>query len=132
MAERDVQDDLKYTKQHEWVRVEGETATVGITDFAQQALGEVTYIELPEPGTEVEQGKELAVVESLKAASDVYAPASGTVASVNPDLEDQPDLINTDPYGAGWLCTIEGVGESELGRLLSSGQYRELLNQEES
>jgi len=130
MAETNVPADLKYTKEHEWVRVEGEAATIGVTDFAQNALGEVTFVELPEVGAEAVAGEELAVVESLKAASDVFAPVSGMVAAVNEALEDEPNAINADPYGAGWLCKIEGIDEAGLAALLTPEQYEALLSKE--
>ena len=127
-----VPDDLKYTDRHEWVRLEDGTATIGVTDFAQNALGEVSYVELPEPGWKVAQGKEFAVVESLKAASDVYAPVSGRVAAVNDALEAEPNRINADPYGEGWLCKVEGFDPAELAALLSPEQYTELISEEEA
>ena len=132
MGGANIPDDLKYTKDHEWVRVDGETATFGITDFAQNALGEVTYVELPEPGAELAKGDDFAVVESLKAASDVYAPLSGNVAAVNGDLEAEPKKVNEDPYGEGWLCRVEGIDIPELDGLLSPGQYAELISKEEA
>ncbi len=131
MAETKIPEGLKYTNEHEWVRVEGSTGTVGITDFAQRALGEVTYVELPEVGAELTKGAEVAVVESLKAASDVYAPVSGTVVAVNGLLDAEPDKVNADPYGAGWLCQVEGVNQADLAQLLTSEQYRGLLAEEE-
>jgi len=130
MSESHVPEDLRYTGQHEWVRLEGTEATVGITDFAQHALGEVTYVELPEVGTEVAHGGELAVVESLKAASDVYAPVAGRVLAVNSALEDEPKRINENPYGEGWLCKLVGVDSAGLDALLTAAQYRQLLEQE--
>jgi len=130
MPETSVPDDLRYTRQHEWVRVEGGSATIGITDFAQSALGEVTYVELPEVGAKLSQGKEFAVVESLKAASDVYAPLSGTVAAVNEKLEEEPKTVNTAPYGDGWLCKLNEIQEADLGDLLSPEQYAALLAEE--
>ena len=132
MTAPEVPADLKYTEQHEWVRAEGGTATFGITDFAQNALGEVTYVELPEPGTDLARDKEFAVVESLKAASDVYAPVSGKVAEVNAALDADPKKINDDPYGEGWLCKVDGVDQAELGCLLSHEQYAELIAKEEN
>ena len=132
MAQTNVPEDVKYTNQHEWVRVEGRTATVGITDFAQHALGEVTYVELPQLGAKMTQGKECAVVESLKAASDVYAPVGGEVVGVNDALEADPKAINADPYGSGWLCKLDGADQAELATLLSPEQYAELLSKEEA
>jgi len=131
MADTRVPADLLYTTQHEWVRVEGANATFGITDFAQHALGEVTYVELPEVGAPLAQGKEFAVVESLKAASDVYAPIGGKVTAVNSALADTPNTVNADPYGQGWLCKLQGVDKAQLPKLLSPKQYEELLSKEE-
>jgi glycine cleavage system H protein len=130
MPDSKIPDDLRYTTDHEWIRFESGRATVGITDHAQDALGEVTYVELPEAGTAIEQQRELAVVESLKAASDVYAPVGGTVTEANAALEDEPNTINADPYGAGWICKLDGVDESQLSYLLTADQYRELLASE--
>ena len=127
-----VPDDRKYTKDHEWVCVEGDTATVGVTDFAQGALGEVTYVELPVVGAVLTPGQEFAVVESLKAASDVYAPVSGTVFAVNDVLEKEPNTVNADPYGGGWLCKVEGIDPADTDRLLSPEQYQELLDSEDA
>ena len=132
MAETQVPEDLKYTNEHEWVRLEGGTATVGITDFAQRALGEITYVELPEIGAALTKGAEFAVVESLKAASDVYAPVGGTVVAVNGLLEAEPNKVNADPYGEGWLCQVEGADQADLAQLLTPEQYRELLAKEEA
>lgn len=123
--------ELKYTREHEWIRVEGDAATIGITDYAQNALGDITYVELPEVGALLKQGKELAVVESAKAASDVFAPTSGTVAEVNTALADSPELINQEPYGAGWFCRVTGVPAKELESLLSAGEYEQLIAAEE-
>ncbi|HEU5086612.1 MAG TPA: glycine cleavage system protein GcvH, partial [Roseiflexaceae bacterium] len=104
--------DLQYTKTHEWLRVEGEEATTGITDYAQDALGDVVYVDLPEVGMEFEAGAPFGAVESVKAASDLYMPAAGTITEVNSALLDSPELINSDPYGAGWMIKFtvaEGV-----------------------
>ena len=103
--------ELKYTKDHEWLRIEGDVATIGITDHAQNALGDVVFVDLPEPGRMVEAGEAIAVVESVKAASDVYAPISGRVTEVNAALVDEPALINAEPTGAGWFFKIVAVGE---------------------
>lgn len=132
MPEYRVPADLGYTKNHEWVRADAGSVTVGITDFAQNALGEVTYVELPDAGAELEQGKEFAVVESLKAASDVYAPVSGTVAAVNEKLEEEPKMVNAAPYGDGWLCKLSKIQEAELAALLSPEQYAELISSNEA
>ncbi len=116
--------DLKYTKTHEWVRDNGDgTVTVGITDHAQELLGDVVYVELPEVGASVTAEEACAVVESVKAASDVYAPVSGEVAEVNDLLEDEPGTINSDPYGEGWLFSIEINDATELDDLLDADGY---------
>jgi glycine cleavage system H protein len=125
-----IQQDLFYTKEHEWVRVEGATAFVGISDHAQEQLGDITYVELPAVGKKLAQFEELGVVESVKAASDVYAPLAGTVASVNESLNDHPEVINTDPYGNGWLCSLAGVNRDELKNLMTADQYKALLEKE--
>ncbi len=118
---------LHYTKEHEWVRLEGDSAVVGLTDFAQDQLGDITYVELPEPGARVEQMGEMCVVESVKAAADVYAPLAGTVAEVNAALEDAPELINQDCYGGGWLVKLEGFDRAELDNLMDAAAYTRLL-----
>ncbi len=116
--------DLKYTRTHEWVRDNGDgTVTVGITDHAQELLGDVVYVELPEVGSEVTAEQACAVVESVKAASDVYAPVSGQVAEVNELLEEEPGTINSDPYGEGWLFSIELSDAGELDGLLDADAY---------
>ncbi len=122
-----VPDDLLYTNSHEWVRVEGDTATIGITDFAQDQLSDLTFVELPAGGDELESGKEVAVVESVKAASDVYSPLTGTVTEVNSELEDQPELLNSDPFGKGWLFKVSMSNKSELDNLLDPAAYKALL-----
>ena len=115
--------NLKYTKSHEWVRVEGSTAVVGITDHAQNELTDVVYVEVPTVGARVEAGKECAVVESVKAASDIYAPVSGDVGAVNEELSGAPELLNQDPYGKGWMFTITMSDPGELDELLSADDY---------
>lgn len=122
-----VPENLKYTKTHEWVRVDKETITVGITDFAQHQLSELTFVELPDPGQEVAEKDEVAVVESVKAASDVYAPIDGVITSVNEELATKPDLINNDPYGAGWIFKMKVEKASDLDVLLDAESYEELL-----
>lgn len=112
--------NLRYAKSHEWVRVEGDTAVVGITDHAQHELTDIVYVELPEIGERVEAGKECAVVESVKAASDIYAPVTGDVVGVNEELSSAPELLNEDPYGKGWIFKVK-LGE--LGELLSPDDY---------
>ena len=117
---------LKYTQDHEWVREEGETATIGITDFAQGSLGDLVYVELPQIGRVVKKGEVIVVVESCKAASDVYAPLSGEIIAVNDAVVTSPDIINHSPYDAGWLVTIRANNHSETADLLSSESYSEL------
>ena len=117
--------DLRFRESHEWVRAENGVATVGISDHAQEALGDMVYIELPEPGMSYEQGDACAVVESVKAASDVYAPVSGEVIEVNGALEDAPELVNSDPYGQGWLFRIQVSDGAELEGLLTPESYAE-------
>jgi glycine cleavage system H protein len=116
--------DIRYSKEHEWVRVDGQVATVGISDHAQQQLGDVVFVELPEVGREVAQNAAMAVVESVKAASDVYAPISGKVVEVNGALSDDPALVNGDAEGAGWFCKLEITKPDELEGLMDAGAYR--------
>jgi glycine cleavage system H protein len=118
-----VPNNLKYAKSHEWVLVENGVAVVGISDHAQQELTDIVYVELPEVGARVEAGKECAVVESVKAASDIYAPATGDVVAVNEDLSSAPELLNQDPYGKGWMFKIQLSDPGELNELLSPGDY---------
>jgi glycine cleavage system H protein len=121
--------DLKYTKDHEWLRQEEDgSVTIGITDHAQSALGDLVYIELPEAGREIELGGEMAVVESVKAASDVYAPVSGNVVAVNEDLSDDPEKINLDPYGDGWIVRLQ-PSAGEDGETMSPDEYQALLDE---
>jgi glycine cleavage system H protein len=122
-----VVEGLFYTKEHEWVKIEGDTAVVGITDYAQEMLGEITYVELPKLDKEVDAGDELAVVESSKAASDVYAPVAGRVVEVNSELETQPELINEDCYDTGWICKMEVTGKDAAAGLMSANEYEEYL-----
>ena len=119
-----VPDGLKYSKEHEWVRVDGETATVGITAFAQEQLGDVVFVELPEKGARVRQHASLGVVESVKAASDVYAPVSGEVVERNVKVIESPELVNAQPYGDGWMIKVRLADKGELGALLSPDDYR--------
>jgi glycine cleavage system H protein len=126
-ASLDIRDDLKYTKEHEWVKVEGDTATMGITDYAQRQLGDVVFIELPQVGAQLEQMKAFGVIEAVKAVSDIFSPISGEVTEVNSQLESQSNLINTDPYGEGWIIKIKVKDPAELDALLSPGDYRKLV-----
>jgi len=123
--------NLKYTKSHEWVRYDGKIATIGITDFAQDQLSDLTYVELPSTGDEVSASDQIAVVESVKAASDVYAPISGTITAVNKALQDKPELINTEPYGEGWICKIQPEDPSELEQLMDADSYDSLQPDDE-
>ncbi len=123
-------ENLKYTKDHEYVRVEGNKAYVGITFHAQDQLGDVVFVELPEVDSEIKKGEVLATVESVKAVSDVYAPVSGIVVEVNDILTDSPETINNDPYGEGWLCAIELSDVSELNDLMSSDDYQKLVEED--
>jgi glycine cleavage system H protein len=119
--------DIRYTKDHEWVRVDGETATVGISSHAQEQLGDVVFVELPEVGRKVEQNAAMAVVESVKAASDVYAPISGEVVEVNAALSDDPALANRDAEGAGWFCKLKVAKPAELEQLMDAEAYRSFV-----
>jgi len=125
-------DDLKYTKEHEWARIDGTRVVVGITDFAQEELGDVVFVELPEIGTSVEAEGAFGVVESVKAVSDLFSPISGTVVDVNRVLEDQPELVNDSPYGDGWMIVIEASNTAELDGLLSAADYQTYIQQESS
>ncbi|NLH42918.1 MAG: glycine cleavage system protein GcvH [Planctomycetes bacterium] len=118
---------LLYTKDHEWARIEGGTATVGITDYAQEQLGEVVFVELPKVGKEFGAHKEFAVVESSKAASDVFCPVAGKVTEVNTELETTPELVNKDCYGEGWLCKIKITDKGSLANLMDAKKYEEYL-----
>jgi len=119
--------DLRYTKEHEWLRIEGNEVSIGITDFAQNALTEVVWVELPEVGTVVESMESFASVESVKSVSEIYAPVAGTIVEVNDSLEDAPEQINDEPYGSGWICKIKIEGEVDLGALLDSNDYSALI-----
>ncbi|MEO8606656.1 MAG: glycine cleavage system protein GcvH [Chloroflexota bacterium] len=118
-----VPSDLKYTKNDEWLRIEGNSATVGITDYAQDQLNDIVYVEFPDVGVEIAQGSTLGVVESVKAASDIYMPVGGTITEANAALEDAPELINSDPYGKGWLVKFTLKNASEADSLMDSAAY---------
>ena len=122
-----VPEELRYTADHEWVRVEGNRARVGITDYAQDALGDIVFVQLPDPGAAVTAGAAFSEVESTKSVSVVYAPVTGTVVEVNAELSDAPQRLNDDPYGEGWLCLIEITDASTLGDLLDAAAYRKLI-----
>ena len=119
--------DLKYTKEHEWVRIEGDTATFGISDHAQEALGDIVFVELPEIGRTVDAGEAFAVVESVKAVSDVYAPVAGEVIEVNTDLEGAPEKVNEDCYGAGWIAKVKMSGA--MAELMDEATYATFLEE---
>jgi len=120
-------EELRYTEEHEWTRVEGERVTVGITDYAQDALGDVVYVDLPASGTRVEKGQPFGEVESTKSVSDLYAPVTGVIVERNEDLESTPELVNSEPYGRGWLVVIEADEPAEVGSLMSAGDYEQLI-----
>jgi glycine cleavage system H protein len=120
--------DLKYTREHEWGRQEGGEVTVGITSHAQAELGDIVFLELPEVGARVEQGKTFGVVESVKAVSDLYSPVSGEVVRINADLVDAPERVNADPYGEGWMVVVETSGDG--GDLLSAAEYEQFVKEE--
>ena len=124
-------DDLKYTTSHEWVKVEEDgTVTVGISDHAQDALGDIVFIDLPEVDTQVIAKDEVAVVESVKAASDIYAPITGEIIAINETLVDAPDTVNTDPYGEGWFFRVKPDDDNELAELLDAEAYKEICDEE--
>lgn len=119
--------NIKYTKEHEWVKVDGTTATVGITEYAQGELGDIVFVDLPDVGKKLTPGQSFCVLESTKAASDVYAPISGTVASVNAALSDNPTEVNHSPYEKGWLATFADINSAELDSLMSAEQYKAFI-----
>ena len=123
----EVRDELKYTETHEWLKVEGKVAKVGITDHAQEELTDIVFVELPEVGKEVEKGEELCVVESVKSVSEIYAPISGKIANINKELENTPEVVNESPYDDGWLVEIEVSDESDIKKLLNSNDYKNLI-----
>ena len=123
-------DNLRYSKEHEWVRVEGDTGTIGITDYAQQELGDIVYVDLPKVGTRLEQGKTAGSVESVKAVSDIYAPVSGEVTGINQALADAPEKLNADPHGEAWLMKIKLSAPGELEKLLSAAEYQTYIGAE--
>lgn len=126
-----IPDELKYAKTHEWVRLEGNVAVVGITHFAQEQLSDIVFVELPEVGREIEKGAECAVIESCKIAAEMYAPLSGKIAAVNEDLGDNPALVNQDPYGNGWIVKIECSNLSQASDLLDAAAYKNHIEQSE-
>jgi glycine cleavage system H protein len=121
-------DDLRYSQEHEWVRVDGRIARVGITDYAQDALGDVVYVELPQAGSTVAAMASCCEVESTKSVSEIFSPVSGTIAEVNTDLSDTPQMINEDPYGKGWIFTVEMSDPAEVDALMDAAAYRAMLD----
>jgi len=130
MADYDIPDGLYYTKEHEWVKIESDTATVGISDTAQDLLTDVVFVELPEIGKEVPQFAPTCVVESVKSVSDVYAPVSGKISEVNTKLEAAPETVNDDPYGAGWMFKLTGINTDETKNLMDAAGYKEFVAKE--
>ena len=122
----DIPAELRYSSDHEWVRLDGTTVTIGITEYAQDALGDVVFVEMPDAGLSVAAGESFSEVESTKSVSDIYAPVTGAITEVNAALESQPELLNSDPYGAGWICRIEVGDPSELDGLMDAEAYRTL------
>jgi len=120
-------DDLRYTKEHEWVRLDGHRARIGITDFAQDALGDVVYVDLPDVGATVEADQPLGEVESTKSVSDVYSPVSGTIVERNPLIDDRPELVNEQPYGDGWLVVVETTDAARVDAMMDAAAYQVLV-----
>jgi glycine cleavage system H protein len=123
-------ENLRYTKDHEWILVEGDMATVGITDHAQEELGDIVYVDLPKVGAQIEQHGSLGSVESVKAVSEIYSPASGEVTEVNPALADSPEKLNEEPYGAGWLAKLKLSNATEVGQLMTAAEYQAYVGAE--
>ena len=126
-----ISEKLHYTKDHEWIKVEGDEALIGITDYAQGELGDIVYLDLPKPGAVIRQGVAFGTIEAVKAAADLYAPISGEVIAFNGNLEDHPELINSDPYGTGWIIRVYLSDKEELEILLSADDYRKLVEEAE-
>jgi glycine cleavage system H protein len=123
-------EDLKYTKEHEWARLEGAGIRVGITHYAQDSLGDIVYVDLPAPGTQVASGQAFGEVESTKSVSDIYSPITGSITERNPRLEDSPEIVNQDPYGEGWMVLISPTNPGELDGLLSAADYQAFIEAE--
>ena len=123
-------EDLKYSEEHEWLRLDGDTAIIGITHFAQDSLGDVVFVELPEVGSDVKQFEKMGEIESVKAVSDLYCPVGGKVIEVNDFLTDSPELVNDSPYGDGWMLKVEMADSSEIERLMSASEYDTLIESE--
>ena len=119
--------DIKYTKEHEWVSLDGETATIGITDYAQSQLGDIVFVEFPDINSEINQNETFGVIEAVKTVADLFAPVSGEIIEVNSSLEDSPNLINSDPYGSGWIIKVKIKDSNEYNGLMSSDVYEEYI-----
>ncbi len=127
----DIPEDLRYSREHEWVRLTGSVARIGITDFAQDSLGDVVFVQLPDVGLDAVAGASISEIESTKSVSDVYVPLTGVVSAVNEALGDQPELVNQDPYGTGWMFELEVTDVSEVDGLLDAAAYRQLISAED-
>lgn len=121
-------DNLKYTKEHEWIRIEGQSGWIGITDYAQSELGDIVYVEIPAVGTKIEKGKSFGTIEAVKAVSDLFAPITGEIAEVNAEMKDHPEIVNKDPYGTGWMVKIVITDPAQLSDLLDVHAYRSLIS----
>ena len=119
--------NLRYHQEHEWVRLEGKQATIGISHFAQDALGDIVFIDLPKAGTQISAGQQIGEIESTKTTSTIYTPVSGTIAKVNTDLKDHPEVVNSDPYGKGWMAVIDVGDSEEVEKLMTAAQYEAFL-----
>ena len=124
-----VPEELKYSKEHEWVKVEGDTVTIGITEYAQGELGDIVFVELPETEDDIEEGESFGSVESVKTVSELYAPVSGSVVEINEELEDSPEFVNESPYEKAWMVKVELSDESQLDELMSADQYSEMIGE---
>jgi glycine cleavage system H protein len=122
--------NLRYHQEHEWTRVEGKQATIGISHFAQDALGDIVFIDLPKVGAKVTAGQQIGEVESTKTTSTIYTPVSGTIAKINTDLKDHPEAVNSDPYGKGWMAVIDLTAPTEVDQLMTAAQYEEFLSKQ--
>ncbi|GAB1723136.1 MAG: glycine cleavage system protein GcvH [Nitrospira sp. CR1.1] len=123
--------NLRYHQEHEWVRAEGQQATIGISHFAQDALGDIVFIDLPKVGAKVTAGQQIGEVESTKTTSTIYTPVSGTIVKINADLKDHPEAVNADPYGKGWMAVIELTTSAEVDKLMTAAQYEEFLSKQQ-
>jgi glycine cleavage system H protein len=128
VADHEIPEDLRFSAEHEWARIEGDRVVIGVTDYAQQQLGDIVFVELPEVGSQVEQGAPLGVIESVKAVSDLYAPVSGEVLQINTDIEEHPEFVNRECYSDGWLLTVRLSDPAELDALFDARGYREHLD----